>query len=303
MNNLSTQQYSPAKQLLLSLLIVIVSFLICMFAGSILTALSFDINLMTDASALDAKSSNANISALKFFQIIYSLGLFIFPPFIIAYFIHGKIFSYLYLDKIPKSILVILAVCITFFALPIIGVLGEWNAQMHLPDFLSGLEAWMKQSEEQAKIITEKFLEMHSVSDLWINLFVIAVIPALGEELLFRGVIQQIFIRMTNNKHWAIFISAFIFSALHLQFFGFLPRMLMGVLFGYLLVWSGSLWIPIIAHLTNNGMAVIITYMISKGNISKEVENIGTNGDIAVNIISVLLVALLLFLFARISKR
>ncbi len=304
MNHLSIPKYSSAKQLLISILIVFISFLIFMFVGTIITALSFDINLISDASALDASGENVNINALKLLQTIYSLGLFVVPAFFIAYFINGKILPYLYLNKIPKLNLLILAIFIVLFSLPILSLLGEWNAQMHLPRFLSGLEEWMKQSEEQAKIVTEKFLNVNSILGLGINLLVIAVIPALGEELLFRGVIQQIFTRMTRSKHWAVFITAFIFSALHLQFFGFVPRMLMGVLFGYLLIWSGSLWIPIIAHLTNNGMAVIVAYMINTEVISKEAENIGMgNGGIILSAIAAILVTLLMIRFFRIGKR
>ncbi len=302
MNQLTIQKYTPAKQLLLTLLIVLASFLIFMFVGSVLTALFFNINLIKDASSLDASSANANIEALKFLQTIYSFGLFVIPSLILAYLFSRKISSYLYLTKKPKLRLILLAIGITIFALPTINFLGEWNTQLHLPSFLSDLEELMKQSEQKAQLITQKFLVMHSISDLAVNLFVIAIIPALGEELLFRGVIQQVFARMTGSKHWAIWITAFLFSALHLQFFGFFPRMLMGVLFGYMLVWSGNLWLPIIAHLTNNGMAVIVTYLIGEEHISKEVEQFGSNQFGGV-IFSVLVVALFMLIFLRISKR
>ncbi len=278
MNHLSIQKYSPAKQLLITILTVFVSFLLCMFAGNILLLLCFDINLMTDASVLDATSNNANIGALKLLQTVYSLGLFVVPAFIAAYFISGKIGDYLYLNRFPKLNLLVLTFFIILFALPILNLLGVWNAEMKLPDFLSGLETWMRQSEEQAKIVTEKFLNVHTISDLGINLLMIAVIPALGEELLFRGIIQQIFTRMVN-KHWAVLLTAFLFSALHL-------------------------WIPIIAHLINNGMAVIVAYMTNNGAISKDVENIGANtGVIIFSLITTVILVRLLIRFFRISKR
>ncbi len=303
MNHISVQKYSPAKQLLITILTVFVSFLLCMFAGNILLLLCFDINLMTDASVLDATSNNANINALKLLQTVYSLGLFVVPAFIAAYFISGKIGHYLYLNRLPKVNLLVLTFFIILFALPLLNLLGVWNAEMQLPDFLSGLETWMRQSEEQAKIVTEKFLNVHTIPALGINLLVIAVIPALGEELLFRGIIQQIFTRIIN-KHWAILLTAFLFSALHIQFFGFVPRMMMGVLFGYLLVWSKNLWIPIIAHLINNGMAVIVAYMINNETISKDVENIGADkGTIIFSLITTVFLTLLLIRFFRISKR
>jgi len=97
----------------------------------------------------------------------------------------------------------------------------------------------------------------------------------LGEELLFRGVVQRILTEMTRNHHWGIWLSAALFSALHLQFFGFIPRLLLGAIFGYLLVWSGSLWLPILAHFVNNAGAVIALWLSGKGVISPAVEEFG----------------------------
>jgi len=128
----------------------------------------------------------------------------------------------------------------------------------------------------------------------------IALLPAIGEELLFRGVIQRIFIRWTKNSHWGIWIAAILFSALHMQFYGFIPRLLLGALFGYLLVWSGSMWLPIAAHFVNNAVAVIGMYMIDKGTINPEFEEIGSTGDsIYLSVISIAIVALLLWLIKR----
>jgi membrane protease YdiL (CAAX protease family) len=107
----------------------------------------------------------------------------------------------------------------------------------------------------------------------------IAFLPSIGEELLFRGVIQRIFTNWTRNYHWGIWISALLFSALHMQFYGFIPRMFLGVLFGYLLVWSGSMWLPIIAHFINNAVAVVAMYLIDKELLSPEIEEIGTTSD------------------------
>lgn len=93
-----------------------------------------------------------------------------------------------------------------------------------------------------------------------VGFVVIAIIPGIGEELLFRGVLQNSLHRVTKNKHIAIWVAAFLFSAIHIQFYGLVPRMMLGAVFGYLYVWSGNLWYPMIAHATNNGLAVIIAY-------------------------------------------
>jgi len=299
----SFSHYSPLSQLVLSILIILGSFFITMFAGSVFAYLFFHINIFTDTESVNILSDNANISALKFYQAIYSTGMFIIPPFILAYLVHHSVFGYLFLDrKVPLQSYILASITI-IAALPMINFLAEINSHLQLPDFLSGMESWMRTSENQAKSITEKFLVMNSASDLFLNLILIAVIPALGEELLFRGVIQRIFAKMTNNIHWGIVITAFLFAALHMQFFGLLPRMAMGIVFGYLLIWTKSLWVPIVAHMMNNGLAVLSAYFIQKGNLSHEVEVVGTNNHFGfLGLLSCLLVFLLMFGFYRSRK-
>jgi hypothetical protein len=162
---------------------------------------------------------------------------------------------------------------------PFINFTGAINSEMHLPRWFSGIENWMREAEDTAAELTEAFLDVESVGGLLFNLLMIAVLPALGEELLFRGVIQKILTDWTRSAHWGIWISAAMFSALHLQFFGFIPRLLLGALFGYLLVWSGSLWLPILAHFINNAGAVIALYLVDKGAISKTVEEFGSGTE------------------------
>ncbi|BAX79939.1 CPBP family intramembrane glutamic endopeptidase [Labilibaculum antarcticum] len=293
----SLSHYSPLSQLMMSLLVVVGSFMLCMFAGSVLAYLIFDVNIFTDATSLDINGDSVNLSVLKFYQVIYSTGMFIIPPFIIAYFVHNKILSYLFLDKKSSASQYIFAILIIVVALPAINLLADINSHLQLPEFLSGVEEWMRNSEDQAEIITKKFLVMETPFDLLVNLILIAVIPALGEELLFRGVIQRIFSNMTKNVHWGIIITAFLFAALHMQFFGLLPRMAMGILFGYLLVWTKSLWVPILAHLINNGMAVCMSYFIYKGKLPEDIENFGgDNTSVWISgFISMILLSILLF--------
>lgn len=300
----SFSHYSPFSQLLLSLLVVLGSFLLTMFAGTVFALLIFDINIFTDMQAFDINSDSVNISVLKFYQSVYSAGMFIVPPFIIALLVSKNVSRYLFLDQKTRLATALLATFIIIVSLPAINFLAQINSHLSLPEFLSGIENWMKNSEEQAKVITEKFLIMNSTPDLLVNLLVIAVIPAVGEELLFRGVLQGIFGKLTKNIHWGIIITAFLFAALHMQFYGLLPRMAMGILFGYLLIWSGSLWVPIIAHLVNNGMAVITKYYIDKGNIPEELETIGANENYWFSgLLSIVFVLLLLQVFRSICKR
>ena len=141
-------------------------------------------------------------------------------------------------------------------ALPMISLLTEWNKGMELPSFLASMEEMMRQMEESAKEVTDQFLNTSSVGMMFVNLFVIALLPAVGEEMMFRGWLQRV-LGKSVNYHTAIWVSAFVFSAIHFQFYGFIPRMLIGAALGYLYCYTGSLWAPIIAHFTNNAAAVI----------------------------------------------
>jgi membrane protease YdiL (CAAX protease family) len=201
------------------------------------------------------------------------------PPFILGWLFHGKATEYLYLNKKVTFTSVFLVLVLSFAASPFINLIGEINANMQFPEWLSGIETWMKNAEENAAELTEAFLKVDTTWGLLFNIFMIAFLPAIGEELLFRGVIQRIFTNWTKNYHWGIWISAILFSALHMQFYGFIPRMFLGVLFGYLLVWSGSIWLPIIAHFINNGVAVVIMYLIDKDLLSHELEEIGSTSE------------------------
>lgn len=138
------------------------------------------------------------------------------------------------------------------------GYVIEWNQHMHLPEALAPLEKWMRQKEDDVAKLTTFLTTFSGIPQLVMALLVVAILPALGEEALFRGVLQRKFIAWTGSIHVGIWLAAALFSAIHLQFYGFVPRMLLGALFGYLYVWTGNLWIPMIAHFFNNGFAVVM---------------------------------------------
>jgi membrane protease YdiL (CAAX protease family) len=159
--------------------------------------------------------------------------------------------------------------------MPLINWIGEINSHLTLPEALSGIENWMKTSEAKAKELTDAFMKMNSLSDLAVNLVVIALLAAVGEELLFRGALQNVLVELTKKPHLSVWVTAIIFSALHAQFYGFLPRMLLGVVLGYLYIWSGSLWLSILFHFLNNGLAVLFGYLVRNGMLSEKAETIG----------------------------
>lgn len=174
----------------------------------------------------------------------------------------------------------------------------EWNAKLQFPDFMSGFDDWARAREDFAARVTEFLTTFNSVGELAIGLIVIAVLPALGEEFVFRGLIQPQLHKGTGNIHAAIWISAILFSTLHMQFFGFVPRMLLGALFGYLYYWSGNLWIAILAHFVNNGFSVLMLYFYQQG-VSELDVNSTESADWTIVVGAAIISFTLLYLFKK----
>jgi len=175
-----------------------------------------------------------------------------------------------------KSISLVMIIVTAFIVLAFMAtnsVFIEWNANFIFPEFLKEFGVWAREREDLAEKLTKFFVTFDSTGDFLIGIVVIALLPAIGEELVFRGMLQPELFRATGNHHTAIWISAIIFSAFHMQFFGFLPRLLLGGLFGYLYVWSGNLFMPMLAHFVNNGFSVLMMYLYQKGTIAIDMES------------------------------
>jgi uncharacterized protein len=283
-------------QIAFTAIVILIGGLSFMIIGFIAGWLIFGMGVQQMMLSLNDYTSQQGLSLLKFFQVFQSFGLFIVPPFIVAFFLHGKPAVFLQYRKWPVVKSIILVIAIVYLSEPLINWLNEINSKLVLPQGLNALQKWMEQSEEQAGKITDAFLKTSSVSGLLFNLFMIGLLPALGEELLFRGVVQQLLKKWSRNAHAAIWISAALFSALHMQFFGFLPRLLLGAMFGYMLEWSGTLWLPIIAHFVNNATAVFAYFLLDKGLIGKDIDKVGTSSDGSTYLV-LLSIAFLVLLF------
>ncbi len=240
-----------------------------------------------------------SINMLKFMQMISQVGLMVFPALIFAFFVNRNIPEYLDLDKSPKSVTIILTIILFFVSSPLISWMVEINEAMKLPEILSNVEIWMRNYEDLGKSFNNAFLHNGSISGFIVNLLMIGVIAAVGEEFVFRGIIQKIFIQWFKNIHIAVIVAAIFFSAFHFQFYGFFPRFMMGLLLGYLFVWSGSLWIPIIVHFVNNASAVVISFLFSRGVIGTNYEEFGNTESIYPVIISSIIVTFLLILIYK----
>lgn len=192
-----------------------------------------------------------------------------------------------------------LTVLSIFFILPLMELSVKLNESLQLPAALSQMQIWMEQKQAEAEQTMNLFFSDTSYWGLLINLLVMAAIAAVGEELLFRGCLQNILTRWFSNVHVAIWVTAVIFSAVHLQFFGFLPRMLLGALFGYLLFWGKSIWFPILAHFVNNALVTVVAFVLARQGKSLNSLDYADQFPIAMYILSVIMMGLLLLQFRK----
>lgn len=151
-------------------------------------------------------------------------------------------------------------------------IIIEWNANINFPASLEAFEQWARRLENAARELTEFLTNFSDFGEFLVAFIVIAIIPAIGEEFLFRGVLQNIGERIFKNAHIAIWVSAILFSTFHLQFFGFVPRVFLGALFGYMYYWSGNLGIPIFAHFINNGFTLLMVYLYNTDYVEFNIE-------------------------------
>ena len=277
----------------------LIVWLVCIFVMFSITALV--IALVTQGKPL------SDINTLKWMQFLQTIALFLLPSLMLAYLCAQAPFGWLQLDKKVNWKVCLWAIGIMLVALPAINLLAHLNQQMVLPTWLSGVEEWMKSKEAEAEWLTKQFMSATTIGGLLVNLFLMAVLPAVSEEITFRGVLQQLFqgskvsmIQASKVPHLAIWCTAIIFSAIHMQFYGFIPRMLLGALFGYMFVWTGSLWVPMLMHFVNNGMAVLLYYIANRAAWDMDkVDAVGTGNTLWLGVVSLVLTIVGIYMFRR----
>jgi membrane protease YdiL (CAAX protease family) len=275
MNEYRISERHPAVSLFYILAVVAIGFLFLGPALGLLVASPFyDGNLFADFTAIRAGQANpALFTAIMIVQATAGLlGLVVFPLLYLNVIEHktiGSMFSTENNLPLIALLLVAIGTCFTVAISPVI----EWNMNLDFPDFMSSFEQWARQQENALMEVTRFLTSFSTTGDFFLGLVVIAVIPGIGEELVFRGLIQNELHRGTKNIHVAIWVSAILFSAMHMQFFGFVPRMLLGALFGYLYHWSGNLLVPMLAHFFHNGLTLVFIYAYQQGVTSVDPES------------------------------
>lgn len=251
--------------------------------------------------SLNPSASGGNWYELMSIQAINHLGTFLLPALLYWYVIERRTWVQFSTRPLWAVAGLWLVGLIVIAFMPFDGLVIEWNRNLHLPKTLAPLETWIRNKEASLEGITKYLTTFSTTGQLITALVVIAVIPAIGEEVLFRGVLQRNISYWSGNVHVGIWGAAILFSAIHVQFLGFFPRMLLGALFGYLYVWSGNLWVPIGAHFVNNGFTVLMVYLYQQRMTTVDIER-SESVPAWGAVVSLALTTGLLMYFRRVNK-
>ena len=213
---------------------------------------------------------------LTLFQTIF---IFIVPALITAVLSTKLPATMLAIDHKPQLYPTLLTILALVTAIPVMNMIIEWNNNLTLPESMAELEATLRSLEESAASATQALMGTNSVGSFIVAILIVGVMAGLSEELFFRGALQRILSSGRLNPQVAIWIAAFIFSFMHFQFFGFVPRLILGLFFGYILLWSNNLWYCVIAHATNNILAVTAMWMSERKGSSINLDTLGQTVD------------------------
>lgn len=240
---------------------------------------AFFLILTPIVTSLMARTGIRYEALVRLGMIIQDLFVFILPAMIAAILSTKLPARLLGVDSIPSGKITALAVITLFCSMPAMNLIVEWNDGMHFPESMVALETQMRAMEDAAQQTIDTLMDGAGVGSLLVSVLIIGVLAGFSEELFFRGGLLRTVMCTRINGHAAVWLVALIFSVLHFQFYGFIPRMLLGAFFGYVLWWSGSLWLPVFLHVLNNSIVVYMTWR--KANAPSEaiegIEKIGTN--------------------------
>lgn len=215
--------------------------------------------LVSLVMGVDLQASST--SSLLWIQAIQSILTFIGGGWLYVYLISKQPVRYLNLHHCGSIWLYLLAMTGMMVLSPMVSITALWNDGIQLPESLQIIEQHLRSLEDAANDITLQMMQGEGLGSTIVALVVMALIPAIGEEFLFRGGMQKGIENKTGNAHLAVWVTAFVFSFIHFQFYGFIPRFILGVVLGYFYLYGKSIWIPIWAHFVNNASAVL-TYRL-----------------------------------------
>ncbi len=245
-------------QFVIVLCIVLVSMFLFSLIGTIILASISGMSLkeMTDMAKWDYRKPSV-LLVVRGMMLIQFIGVFVVPSLFAAWMFSENKKKYLGLVQPSNLIYFLAAGAIMLVAIPMVNWLGEMNRSVSFP---GSIEKWMKEKENEASLTIKGVLSQGGIKNLLLNLVFISGFAAVGEELLFRGVAQRLLIKLFKNAWVGIILTAILFSAMHMQFYGFLPRFVLGVLLGVIYWYSGSLWAAIVAHFVYDAVLIIAAH-------------------------------------------
>ena len=265
---------STYANLLYYLLVIILGGLMSSYiVGAIFCQFVYGISFFSSSELVFDAENVAMINAMKTMQFFNAIGTFVLPPLAFIHLRGKDAVSYFRLKPSLSLKTVLVLLLMAWAMIPLANFLGVLNEGLPIPEFLN----FLKLAEEQTLLLTEQFLQMDTVFDLIAMLVLMGVVAALGEELLFRGVLQNLFKEWSGSKHIAVWTTAFLFSVIHLQYHAILPRFALGAFIGYVYLYSGSLRAPILLHFLYNSTLVVLTFFVQQEALNESVEQIGAS--------------------------
>lgn len=258
-------------------------------------------SVLASVVVLLSHGSLSDVTNLRIAQICSQVTGFVMPPLFYAALVKEKPLNYLGFKKMP--VIAFLGIVAMFTVLPFNSLVTEWNEGFTLQESMAGLEEYFRMVQDMADDLMKKFLDIETVGGLVTNILMIAALAAIGEELLFRSVIQPFMIRICRNAFVGILVTSVLFSAMHFEFYGFIPRIILGIMLGYMFYITGSIWSSMLMHFVNNATIVVLYYLNFNNIVEVDVEKFGSSENIFVIIGSLVVTVAIFVVCHRFIKR
>lgn len=288
----------PFLKLLLLAIFMLAGMMIITFIGLLFAIPFTGVDILNQLGAI-----TENLNLMRYIQLLSHVGLFVVPAVFFGFLVGKNPMRYYMADQVSNIKIWIIAALIMLAIVPLVYFLMQLNQQLSLPESMSNIEEWMRRSEDEAERVMQQLLNVTSLQAYLFNIMLIAVLPGLGEELIFRGVIQRIFIQWAKNIHIAVIITAILFSAMHMQFYSFLPRVALGIALGYMFVITGNIWIPVFAHFFNNAAAVTVYYISYNIGVLNQEKLANSQIPNTAIIMSMIAVIILFYLMIKLQRK
>lgn len=261
MKDSPTRPVHPLLQILMLVGLVGVGLALASFVGLVLATALFGFSLQDFATVSATPASVPHgWEAMMLLQGLSLAGLGAGAA-VLPRLLGGSTMQYFAPRRLGAGWWLLAAGVLIICSVPLLSALVSWNASVHFPAALHGFEQWAQAKEDQAADLTKFLTNFSTASRLLVGLVVIALVPAIAEELVFRGVLQRNLVQLTNSRHVGVWLAAAVFSAIHVQFFGFVPRLVLGLVLGYLYEWSGNILMSMVAHFTQNALQLVLLYL------------------------------------------